>query len=342
MKPESNSKSKQLMKRDRPESSSPSESPLKKRKSAAKTPRKDSLRLGPPVALISLSHAEPTKDDLKGQTIKPSPHKSDISIRTTSIKPSPLLPGKGIKPDPQPICSDLFYPSTTNKRTKPSPIIDLTGNTSDEQSDDSKSDVNLQRQLDERTSEVKDYRDSLHNANSKIQKLQRNELLRKAAEQVDLEKRKEEIVKLDTALQNAKEKSDQLVKANSELEKQVEEQKVTISRLQTEKAELEEESEDQKHAADWYKAKFLKFKAAYNELKREMEEKAGLLRRILPAIFSVAGMPSDQTRPVEDVIIVTDKVEAENGSPAENTSDGPLVPAREDEVNGEAQDNAAQ
>lgn len=335
MKPESNSKSKQLMKRDRPESSSASESPLKKRKSA-KTSKRDSLRVGPPVALISLSHAEPTKDDLKAQTIKQSPHKSDISIRTTSIKPSPLLPGKGIKPDPQPICSDLFYPSTTSKRTKPSPIIDLTGNTSDEQSDDLKSDVNLQRQLDERTSEVKDYRESLHNANSKIQKLQRNELLRKAAEQVDLEKRKEEIAKLDTAVQNAKEKSDQLVKVNSELEKQVEEQKVAISRLQTEKAELKEDLEDQKHAADWYQAKFLKFKAGYNELKRDMEEKAGILRRILPAICSIAGMPSDQTRPVEDAITVTDKVEAENNSPAENTSDGPLVLARENEENGEA------
>lgn len=333
MQPETNPKSRELMKRDRPRSSSASESPRKKRK-AAETSKKGSIRLGPPAAHLSLSPVKPTKDDFKGKTIKPAPHKSEISIRTTRIKPSPPLPSKSIKSDPQPIRSDLLH-SSTSKHTKTRPIIDLTGDTSDEQSEDQKSDVNLQRQLEERTSEVKDYRESLLKANSKIQELQRNELLRKAAEQVYLEKRKEETVNLETALQNAKEKNDQLVNVNSDLEKQAEEHKVAISRLETEKAGLKEELEEQRYAADWYKAKFLKFKAGYNELKKQVEETGDILRRILPAICSVMGMPFDQTRPVEDAVAGTEK--AENGSPAEEASDEPLVPSREDELNGEAQ-----
>lgn len=339
MQPESKPKSRELMKRDRPRSSSANESPRKKRKSA-ETSKKDSLRLGPPVAHVSLPNVKPTKDDLKAKTIKPSRHKSEISIRTTNIKPSPPLPvlNKSIKPDPQPIRSDLLHPKTS-KRAKPSPTIDLTGDTSDEQSEEQKSDFTLQRQLDERISEVRDYQDSLRRANSKIQELQRNELLRKAAEQGELEERKEETVTIETALQNAKEKNDQLVKDNSDLEKQAEEHKVAISRLQTESAELKEELEDQKYATDWYKAKFLKFKAGYNELKKETEEKADILCRMLPAICSVVGMPFDQTRPVEDEVAVADQTE--NDSPADNIGDGPLVPAREDGLNEEAQDNAA-
>lgn len=53
-------------------------------------------------------------------------------------------------------------------------------------------------------------------------------------------------------------------------------------------------------------------------------------------------MPFNQIRPIEDAITVTDKVKAKNGLPVKTIPDEPLIPAREDEVNKEAPDNAAQ
>lgn len=397
--PESKPKLTQPMKRDRPRSSSTSASPRKKRKPAENS-KKDPLRADSPVAHVSSSSVKSGQGDLREKNTKPSPHKSEISIRTR-VKPSSSVPSKSIKYEPQPICSDLSHISII-KRTKPSQIIDLTGDTSDEQSGGQKSDTNLQRQLDDRTSELSDYRDSLHKATFELQELKQNNLLRKAAEQIDLEKRETETTELKTGLQKAKERNDQLAKVNrtlnervnsqeafdqqlrrydldiknirsseeetkrclevevaksqalktvnDKLEEKEEEHKVTISRLQTEvakfKEELKEQKEEvaeikrkfkeQKEESDWFEAKFLKFKRWYYMLEKEREEEAGILRRIMPTISPFAGVPLVQTRPVKDAISVPDRLEAENGSSAGNTRSEPLIPARDDELDGEA------
>lgn len=372
MQPESKSESRELkLKRDRPASSSTNEGPPKKRKQlkskSFEPVKKYPLRLSGPVA------------HFKGETPKMSPHRSDISIRTTSIKSSPLSPKEtttkaGIKSDPEPIRSDILYPDI-NKRGNHIRISEQADDTSDKSSEDENSVVNLQRQLNESIAERDGYREKLHAAKAKVQELQRDEILRKVAEHDEAEKRQADAAEIERSLQSAKERCDLLAKTkeslneqlkakqdciselregfdqqvekygtenkrlqssqkqteerlrvefaknqaltatNRGLEEQAEEHKAAMSRLQTEVAEAKEALETQKYAADWYKAKFLKFKAAYCELDEERKEKADILRRIMPALTLNAIMAFNDTKLLEEADAVADRVGANDDVP---------------------------
>lgn len=357
-----------MLKRDRPESSPTSERPLKKRKQRKSKPSDSSkenlLRLSSPVA------------HFKGEDPKASPHTSDLSIRTTSIKPSPLrsnatITKAGVKSDSEPVRSDILHPDikVCGNQIRKSELAD---DTSEKSSKDEKSVVNLQKQLNEVIAERDVYRESFHAAGAKVQDFQRDEILRKVAEHDEAEKHKGETAEIERKLQSAKERCDLLAKskeslneqlkakqdciselrkgfdqqvekygtenkrlqssqkqtkerlkvevaknqaltaAKCELEKQAEEHKVAMGLLQTEVAETKEELETQKYAAEWYKAKFLKFKAAYHELEEERKEKADILRRIVPSLCLVAGKPLNLSKLVEESDTVADRVGADD------------------------------
>lgn len=72
-----------------------------------------------------------------------------------------------------------------------------------------------------------------------------------------------------------------------------------------------------------------------------MENQANILRYILPAIYLVTGIPFNQIKLIKDIIIVINKVKAENSLLTKNILYRPLIPVRADKVNKEAQDNIA-
>lgn len=407
-----------------------------------------------------------------GRTSKPSPQKATSGTVKASVKP-----------DPQPIRSDILgsnetYQSGPKKRAKQVAFFDLTGDTSDEAPEEHEPSSVLRKQVTELTSERNDYRKSLHDANDKISKLERYNLLRKASEQVESERRETAAAASERELQIAKEKNIQLTKAKLELdeqlqvkeadvvrlqqsldqqvaecksisseksdleervkteearlqetlgkqleerelhkkmvknlqkevskkttdvrrveqrlteqtamckqlrndkadltrqieakqlqisnlqedldkknqqheaeverfesserqqntrleaevartralaqnktdlEKQTQDYESTIARLQMEMEKVKNDLEDQKEAADWYKAKFLKFKGWFYTLEKESQEKDAIARRILPKICGAAGVVLDHSKPMEESNVVTEGVRANDPSPS--------------------------
>ncbi|KAJ4415617.1 hypothetical protein N0V82_007251 [Gnomoniopsis sp. IMI 355080] len=383
----------------------------------------------------------------------------------------------GVKPDPQPVRSDLLSvnasKSGSNRQSKNIAYLDLTGDTSDEPDEEDESSSALRKKLTELTLERDDYRKSLHDANAKINRIEADNLLRKARD-FESEKRETAAAALEQELQKAKETINQLAKAKTDLDEKlrvknddairleqsldqqiaefkrsvnreqvrlqetldkqqkereqhkritedlqkqlkantedsermrkslseqvmlgeqltkdksnlskqvkaketlssrlqevldrqkqknksdvqrfkssetqhknrleeevaktialakarddletlVEEQESRISRLRMEVGNVKCDLEEQKEVADWYKAKFLKFKGWFYKLEKESQEKSAAVRRILPKIYEAAGLIFDHSKLIEELDVV-EGVRADESSPKDRPLDEP-------------------
>lgn len=370
---------------------------------------------------------DPTREDRrkrqKSTAVKSSqrePIRSSLPVtRTYNKPPQPksleLIP-KSSKTDSSksaatsallPIRSDLLQ-SSLRRRGKYVPLLDLTGDVSDEPTEPHSpryNDSGLQKKLSELTSERNDYRESLHDANAKIQKYKEADLLRKARAEVESDEREAEAAAKAAAasreLWDMKDKNNQLSQWNKDLdeqlktkdadtarlqqlidkqlaelkehkdniqslqqtldkkigqhesdvhrlqpfeqkwkdcksnnsrlqealntqvkehqsdvhrlgavEKQLQEHESDITRLQAEVAKAKDEVDEHKWAADWFRGKFLKFKALFSEQKKECKEKDAAIQQILVGT-KMAACLFDFSAPVEELDLAVEKLRAQ-------------------------------
>ncbi|KAJ4387760.1 hypothetical protein N0V93_008361 [Gnomoniopsis smithogilvyi] len=215
-----------------------------------------------------------------GGTSKPSFRKSAIGDAKASIKP-----------DPQPIRSDITglngNVSGSNKRKKKIPILDLTGDSSDEPTQACESADTLQKQVTELTSERNDYRRSLHDANKKIHELNEEKLFRKVRppDQTGSDKRETSVAAAERESQTAKAKKDveeQLTVSRAEavrLQQRLDQQIAECNKISSEKKDqetkelrLQEAFDKQLKESEWHKGIKESLSTRYGKKEKELDQ----------------------------------------------------------------------